>query len=569
MRVRLEYGHDGLEVELPDERVRTFSYKDAPPLAEPTVALAAALREPLGTAPLSELARGRQTACILICDITRPVPNQLILDSVLPELHAAGVAVEDVGILIATGLHRPSTEAEILEMVGAEIAAKYRVENHYGQHRDEHEYLGESPRGVPIWIDRRYVQADLKLTIGLIEPHFMAGYSGGRKLICPGIAALETIRVWHGPKFLEHPNAKSGQLQDNPVHEENTWIARRAGCDFIVNVVIDAARQPLKFVAGDMEQAFLAGAQFVEGVVTDTIAEPVDVVVTSAAGYPLDTTFYQAVKGMVAAAEIVREGGTIIVAASMSEGIGSAPFASLFERHTDLADFMDALLNDPEYFVMDQWQLEELAKAAQKAGIQVVTDGLPTDLLAIVADVVIIANRQQLGLTDPWCTRVPPHRLEFLGPIRVLLRIIVFATIALIDRVFPSFFFGNPIAPLTDLFGVTLGSRRLHRPESRGVIFVEVCAATGSVDDRGSQFSKSTNDLVHAWCHFAAAPSRVQAVVKIPHVANNHGGLLSVPLLLTIVEVEPATFGRRLFSLPQLQFNFCGVSGRRGREGRH
>lgn len=382
MRVRLEYGREGLDVELPDgPSVRTLSYKDAAPLADPSAELAKVLAEPIGSPPLCQLARGKRTACILICDITRPVPNEFILGAVLPQLHVAGILPDDVTILVATGLHRPSTDEEIVEMVGAEIARTYRVENHFGQRLEDHEYLGESPRGVPIWIDRRYLEADFKLTIGLIEPHFMAGYSGGRKLICPGIAAIETIKVWHGPRFLEHPAARSGQLSGNPVHEENTWIAQRAGCDFIVNVVIDAARRPLQFVAGDMLQAFLAGAEFVANVVTDTIEEPVDVVVTSAAGYPLDTTFYQSVKGMVAAAEIVREGGTIIIAASMTEGIGSDEFTSLFTRHSSIDHFMDALLSDPEYFVMDQWQLEELAKAVNKARIQVVTDGLTPDVI--------------------------------------------------------------------------------------------------------------------------------------------------------------------------------------------
>ena len=191
------------------------------------------------------------------------------------------------------------------------------------EHLPQHEYLGDSPRGVPIWIDRRYLNADLKIATGLIEPHLMAGYSGGRKLICPGIAALETVRIWHGPKFLEHPKADCGFLDGNPVHEENTWIAQRAGCDFICNVVIDAQRRVLKVVAGDMIEAFHEGVDFVKGVVVDTVPEPVDIVVTSSAGYPLDTTFYQSVKGMVAALPIVKPNGTVVLAASMSEGIGS------------------------------------------------------------------------------------------------------------------------------------------------------------------------------------------------------------------------------------------------------
>lgn len=381
MRIKLEYGRTGLEVELPDERVvRTLSYKSAPPLADPAAALAEVLARPLGAAPLSELARGRRDACILICDITRPVPNELMLRPVLDQLEAAGVPRERITILVATGLHRPSTAAEQLEMLGSFITENYRVENHFGEERDQHMYLGESPRGVPIWIDSRYVNADLKITVGLIEPHFMAGYSGGRKLICPGIAALETIKVWHSPAFLEHPNANTGCLVGNPVHEENTWIARRAGCDFIVNVVIDAERRPLKFVAGDMEVAFQAGVEFVRDIVRDTVDQPVDIVVTSSAGYPLDTTFYQSVKGMNAALPIVKPGGTIIVAASLSEGIGSPSFQKLFHEHPSLEAFL-ATITTQDYFVMDQWQMEKLAHVRRKARVKMVSAGLsPTTL---------------------------------------------------------------------------------------------------------------------------------------------------------------------------------------------
>jgi len=377
MRVRLEYARGGLDVELPDDRVvRTLAYKDAVPLADPAAAVEAVMARPTGTRPLAELARGRRDACIVICDITRPVPNELILTPMLATLEAAGIARDKTTILVATGLHRPSKPEEIVEMVGARIAAEYTVVDHHGQALDEHTFLGESPRGVPIWIDSRYVKADLKITTGLIEPHLMAGFSGGRKLICPGIAALETVKVWHGPDFLEHPNADCGILDGNPVHEENTWIGRRTGCDFIVNVVIDAGRRPLKFVAGDMEQAFLEGVEFVKGVVVDRIDEPVDIVVTSSAGYPLDTTFYQAVKGMTGALPVVKQGGTIILAAGLTEGIGSPEFTSLFSEHPNLEVFVERILGK-NYFVLDQWQLEELAKVRRKAKVKVVSDGLP------------------------------------------------------------------------------------------------------------------------------------------------------------------------------------------------
>jgi nickel-dependent lactate racemase len=381
MRVRLEYGRDGLDVELPDEQiVRSLAYKNSTPLLDPAAEVQRLLASPTGTLPLLELARERRDVCIAICDITRPVPNELILRPVLRTLEAAGIARDAISILIATGLHRESKPSEIIEMVGAEIAAKYRIDDHRGQEIDEHTYLGESPRGVPIWIDSRYVRADLKITIGLIEPHLMAGFSGGRKLICPGLAGLETVKVWHGPQFIEHPLADCGHLDGNPVHEENTWIARRAGCDFIVNVVIDAQRRPLKFVAGDMEQAFLEGVEFVRSVVVDTVPEPVDVVVTSAAGYPLDTTFYQSIKGMTGALPIVKQGGTIIVAASLTEGVGSPEFQSLFVEHATLEDFVERIL-DEDYFVLDQWQLEELAKVRRKANVIMVSHGLSAQTL--------------------------------------------------------------------------------------------------------------------------------------------------------------------------------------------
>jgi nickel-dependent lactate racemase len=381
MRVRLEYSRSGLEVELPDERVvRTLAYKQAPPLADPAAEVERLLLGPTGTPPLAELAQGRRDACIAICDITRPVPNELILRPILRTLEAAGIPREKITILVATGLHRESRPEEIIEMVGAEIAANYTVCDHRGQNLEEHTYLGDSPRGVPIWIDSRFVEADLKITTGLIEPHLMAGFSGGRKLICPGLAALETVKVWHGPAFIEHPNADCGILEGNPVHEENTWIARHTGCDFIVNVVIDSERRPLKFVAGDMEQAFLEGVEFVRGVVIDTIEEPVDIVVTSSAGYPLDTTFYQSVKGMTGALPIVKQGGTIIVAAGLTEGIGSPEFQGLFKEHPNLDVFVKRILGK-DYFVLDQWQLEELAKVRRKAKVKMVSDGLPSSVI--------------------------------------------------------------------------------------------------------------------------------------------------------------------------------------------
>jgi lactate racemase len=395
MKVTLDYGRTGMDVTLPDDRtIGPLAIKDAPPLADPASALLKSLVNPIGAKPLAELAKGKKNACILICDITRPVPNQLILPPLLKTLEEAGIPRREICILNATGLHRPNEGTELVEMVGAEIAANYRIENHHGKDLSEHRFLGTTPNGVPAWIDSRYVDADLKITTGLIEPHLMAGYSGGRKVICPGIAALETVKIWHGPRFLEHPLADCGSVDGNPVHEENTRIALMAGCDFIVNVCIDGKRRITWLGAGDMIKAWESGVQFCRNMVRVGVPQAMDVVVTSSAGYPLDTTWYQAVKGLTGAMPIVKKGGTIVMAASISEGLGSPEFQqrlvdSLYMRrmarprngtaksngsaHGDapMAPFCD----------MDEWQLVMLAKVMAHCKVKVVTDGLSAETL--------------------------------------------------------------------------------------------------------------------------------------------------------------------------------------------
>lgn len=381
MEVELDYGRQGLRVELPDANVvKVLRYRPASPLEDPRAAVGQKLRAPRGTPPLPELARGKRSACVAICDITRPVPNELILSELLPLIEEAGIPRDKILILIATGLHRPNLGDELVEIAGRSIVDNYRIENHDGQDLNQHVFLGETPRGVPMWIDRRWVEAELKIAIGLIEPHFMAGYSGGRKLICPGLAALPTVRAWHSPRFLEHPQARSGVLDGNPVHEENTYIARQAGCDFVVNVVLDEKRRIVHVEAGDMDEAFRAGVAVVDKMVRDSISEPVDVVITTGAGYPLDATFYQSVKGMVAAEPLVRPGGTVILAAEISEGIGSPEFVRIFQENSSLEEFLERI-SSTDYFRIDQWQLEEMAKVKRKARIVVVTRGLSGEQL--------------------------------------------------------------------------------------------------------------------------------------------------------------------------------------------
>jgi nickel-dependent lactate racemase len=375
MRVKLDYGRTGLEVDLPDNLIGPLQIRDAVPLANPEQAIADAMNHPIGTPPLAELAKGRKSACILICDITRPVPNKLILPPMLRILEEQGVPRDEIMILVATGLHRPNQGNELEEMVGSDIVKHYRIENHFGKKLSDHGFLGITPNGVPAYIDKRYLEADLKITTGLIEPHLMAGYSGGRKVICPGIAALETVKIWHGPKFLEHPKADCGFVDGNPVHEENTRIAKMAGCDFILNVCLDGQRRVTWVGAGDMERAWLEGVRFVEKVVRVPVPEAMDIVVTSAAGYPLDTTWYQAIKGLTGALPIVKQGGTIVLVASLTDGVGSPEFEHLIADNPDLTVFIQRILGK-DYFVMDQWQLEEFVKVFKRCKIKVVTQGL-------------------------------------------------------------------------------------------------------------------------------------------------------------------------------------------------
>ena len=381
MLVSMRYGRGEIQVDIPDKNlVSVLKLKRTNPLETPQEAVLNALRNPIGSVPLGELAAGRQSACVVISDITRPVPNKVILPPILNTLEANGIPQEQIVILIATGIHRPNEGAELEEMVGAEIMQNYRIVNHFSHKPDTHKYLGLTRKGTPVYVDKTYLDSDLKITTALIEPHLMAGYSGGRKAICPGICSIETMKVMHGPQILEHPKATTGVIDGNPFHEEATEIAQMAGVDFIVNVAIDNKRRLVGVFAGDLVDAHSAGIAFVERNAQVTLPAPVDIVLTTSAGYPLDATFYQAIKGLVGAMDIVKPGGSIILFAECSEGIGSEPFTQLCLQTHNLEQFVEGLY-DPQNFVVDQWQLEEHAKVARKANIYCYSEGIPYDVL--------------------------------------------------------------------------------------------------------------------------------------------------------------------------------------------
>ena len=381
MRVDLAFGQKGLTVDLPQGfQYRLLEARSAVPLDRPEDAVRRALDAPIASPPLRELARGKSSAAISVCDITRPVPNRLILPPILSDLDAAGIPREKVTILIATGLHRPATPAEIREICGEDIAADYRIVNHNARALAEHRHLGATLSGTPVYIDERFVSAALHITVGFIEPHLMLGFSGGRKLIVPGLAAQETIKVLHSPKFMRDLRACEGSIHDNPLHLELLEIGGMARHDFLVDVALarGAGQRPIAAVfAGDPIQAHREGVRFVSQVMLETLDGPVDAVITTSAGYPLDLTFYQAIKGITAASQIVKPGGKILLMAACAEGSGGKEFTALLKEHRSDRKFMEHILHSP--VVVDQWQLEKLGLVTRNVEVLYHVPGLPAE----------------------------------------------------------------------------------------------------------------------------------------------------------------------------------------------
>jgi nickel-dependent lactate racemase len=378
MRTTFAFGKTGLPIELPSG----FDYKvlearSASPLPDERAALEEALDAPIAGPRLSELATGKQSAAISVCDITRPAPNKLVLPPLLARLHAAGISPENVTICIATGLHRLATDAELDEILSPEIARKYRILNHNARDLAAHRFLGKTKSGTPVYVAEDFIAADLHITLGFIEPHLMAGFSGARKLVAPGLAAQETIKVLHSPKFMRDPKAVEGSIEGNPLHRELLEIAQMAGHHFMVDVALTRDRKIAGVFAGEPVEAHRAGVQFVSKVMLEQLSAPVDAVITSCAGYPLDLTFYQAIKGITAAQHIVKSGGRILLIAECQEGPGAAEFCEMLKKTDSGSSFLDLIKEAP--VVVDQWQLEKLALVTRKADILFYTPGLPTE----------------------------------------------------------------------------------------------------------------------------------------------------------------------------------------------
>jgi nickel-dependent lactate racemase len=379
VKITLNYGRKGLALSLPDDLdIKLIEKKPMPVLPDPRAGLEKALSEPFDAASLEKEAESKKSACILICDITRPVPNGLILEPVIKKLLSAGMDPENITVLVATGLHRPNLGKELQELVGSDWVFKnVKVKNHYAKKDEDHVFLGNSHSGGKILLDRRFVEADLKLATGLVEPHFMAGYSGGRKVIVPGVCHKDTIGHIHTAAFLENSKAANCVLKGNPLHEEQLDIVGRLGKVLSVNVVIDDKRRPCFFSYGEIKESHLKAVSFIRQYTEIPLPKKYRTVITSSAGYPLDSTYYQTVKGMVGAMDALAPGGRMFIASACSEGIGSDDYKDAQKRLVKMGPeaFLKSLLPKDKADI-DEWQTEMQVKAMRAGGIYLFTEGL-------------------------------------------------------------------------------------------------------------------------------------------------------------------------------------------------
>jgi nickel-dependent lactate racemase len=371
---KLIFGEETIDFRVP-EMVSILDMKKVEPLPDPEGAVYKALAEPIESPPLKELAQGRKDACVVISDITRPVPNKVILPPLLKVLEESGISKEKITILIATGMHRPNEGEELEYMVGRQIMDNYRIVNHFCREAEVYQKIDEI-EGAPIEVNKRYLKADLKILTGLIEPHFYAGYSGGRKSILPGISSFETMKFMHSYKMIDHPKVTNCLLDGNPFHEYGIRVTEIAGVDFILNVVINKERKVTGVFAGHYDHAHVAGCDQVYENSVVTLDSPLDLVITSGGGYPLDATFYQMSKPLIGAKDVLKKGGTILLACECREGLGNPEFCGILRSVCSPQEFFDGYC-DPENFVIDQWCAQNVYQVMEYAGkVYVYSPGL-------------------------------------------------------------------------------------------------------------------------------------------------------------------------------------------------
>ena len=380
MQIDLLYGKSGISIDLPDDWEITVINKPVMPVIQN---IESTVSKSIHLDRLKRIANGCESACILICDVTRPVPNHVFLRPLIENLIQSGIRRDRINILVATGLHRPNEGKELETVIGDEwVFNNVQVSNHFALDDEAHVNLGSTSRGTPIKLDRRFIEADFKVATGLVEPHFMAGYSGGRKVVAPGIAHADTIRTFHSAKFMEDPLAVQCNLQGNPLHEEQLEIIERVQQHtqsniYAINTVIDDERR-LSFINfGPIVDSHNAAIDHVRQFCTVPIGQRFSTLISSAAGFPLDKTYYQTVKGMVTPMDLFARNATLIVASDCSEGLGSDAYRqsqrNLLQEGPD--KFLGRILNK-KMADIDEWETEMQLKSQRIATIKLFSGGL-------------------------------------------------------------------------------------------------------------------------------------------------------------------------------------------------
>lgn len=373
--VTLAYGSEGLEVTLPDGITTVVAPAHHPATAPADRILADALAAPIASGRLRDKVTAGDKVAISVCDITRPQPRQVMVEAIIAELDGI-IDPADLTIMIASGTHRISTDEELVAMLGAEIAATCKIVNHDARDDDALVFVGTFGEGVPLWLNRAWVEADVRITTGFVEPHFFAGFSGGPKMVAPGLAGLETVLHLHDARRIGHPNATWGICEGNPVHDDVRAIAAGTGVDFALDVILNRDQQVTHAFAGDLLTMHAEAREVARRVAMQPVDGEFDLVITTNSGWPLDQNLYQAVKGMTAALNIVKPGGTIICAAECRDGLPDHGMYADFLRSQPSPAALLAAIEATETTVPDQWQVQMQARVQVKARVLVYADGL-------------------------------------------------------------------------------------------------------------------------------------------------------------------------------------------------
>ena len=368
MKIQFPYGKTHLNYEFEEVTVLTSSIEEYDPGKTPEELVETAMAVPEGGKTLRELAKGKGKIVLIASDHTRPVPSKVIVPPMLREIRE-GNPNADITILISTGCHRETSREELIAKFGQAIVEKEKIVVHDCDDAENLVNIGTLPSGGQCLINRLAVEADLLVAEGFIEPHFFAGFSGGRKSVLPGVAARETVLANHCSEFIAHPAARTGILEGNPIHADMLWAAKQAKLCYIVNVVLNGEKEPIYAVAGDLELAHKKGTDFLFSL-CGAEAKPADIVISTNGGYPLDQNVYQAVKGMTAAEAAVKEGGVIIMIAASNDGIGGDHFYHQLADEPDINKTMDLFMSRGRgETVPDQWQTQIFIRVLQKARV--------------------------------------------------------------------------------------------------------------------------------------------------------------------------------------------------------